>query len=56
MSSIEVRRLAENEGAYATPMADTTRAFYLATGFHEVARIADFYRPGDGKVIYERVL
>lgn len=33
-----------------------TRAFYLATSFREVARIADFYRPGDGKVIYERVL
>lgn len=33
-----------------------TRAFYLGTGFREVARIADFYRPGDGKVIYERVL
>ena len=33
-----------------------TRAFYLSTGFREVARIADFYRPGDGKVIYERVL
>ena len=33
-----------------------TRAFYERTGFREVACIADFYRPGDGKVIYERVL
>jgi ribosomal protein S18 acetylase RimI-like enzyme len=33
-----------------------TRGFYLATGFREVACIPDFYRPGDGKVIYERVL
>jgi acetoin utilization deacetylase AcuC-like enzyme/L-amino acid N-acyltransferase YncA len=33
-----------------------TRAFYLATGFREAARIPDFYRPGDGKVVYEKVL
>ena len=33
-----------------------TRKFYLRAGFSEVANIADFYRPGDGKVIYERVL
>lgn len=33
-----------------------TRAFYEANGFRLVARIDDFYRPGDGKVIYERVL
>lgn len=33
-----------------------TRAFYHRTGFREVANIADFYRPGDGKVIYERLL
>lgn len=33
-----------------------TRAFYLRTGFREVARIDDFYRPGDGKVVYERIL
>jgi ribosomal protein S18 acetylase RimI-like enzyme len=33
-----------------------TRAFYLRSGFREVARLADFYRPGDGKVIYEKML
>lgn len=33
-----------------------TRAFYLHSGFCEVARLADFYRPGDGKVIYEKKL
>ncbi len=33
-----------------------TRAFYLATGFREVASIPDFYRPGDGKVVYAKVL
>lgn len=33
-----------------------TRNFYLRAGFREVARIADFYRPGDGKVIYEKLV
>ncbi len=33
-----------------------TRAFYARTGFREVAVIPDFYRPGDGKVVYEKVL
>ena len=33
-----------------------TRAFYLRTGFREAARLADFYRPGDSKVIYEKRL
>ena len=33
-----------------------TRNFYLRAGFREVANIADFYRPGDGKVIFERLL
>jgi acetoin utilization deacetylase AcuC-like enzyme/GNAT superfamily N-acetyltransferase len=31
-----------------------TRAFYLKSGFHEVANIPDFYRAGDGKVIFEK--
>ena len=33
-----------------------TRQFYGRAGFKEVARIADFYRPGDGKVIYEKLV
>jgi len=33
-----------------------TRKFYERAGFREVARIADFYRPGDGKVIYEKLV
>jgi GNAT superfamily N-acetyltransferase len=33
-----------------------TRAFYLRAGFCEAARLADFYRPGDGKVIYRKRL
>lgn len=33
-----------------------TRAFYLRAGFLEAARLANFYRPGDDKVIYEKRL
>ena len=33
-----------------------TRNFYLRSGFREVANIADFYRAGDGKVVYEKRL
>lgn len=33
-----------------------TRAFYAGAGFREAARLADFYRPGDDKVIYEKRL
>ena len=41
MSSIEVRRLAENEGAYATPMADTTRGFYLDADMQHVLNVLE---------------
>ncbi len=40
----------------STDKYEPTRKFYLRAGFKEVANIADFYRPGDGKVIYERVI
>jgi ribosomal protein S18 acetylase RimI-like enzyme len=33
-----------------------TRAFYLRAGFREAARLNDFYRTGDSKVIYEKAL
>ncbi len=33
-----------------------TRAFYLAHGYEEVAVLADYYAPGDNKVIYVKVL
>ncbi|MFZ5608487.1 MAG: GNAT family N-acetyltransferase [Pseudomonadota bacterium] len=33
-----------------------TRAFYQAMGYGEAARLADFYRPGDAKVVYVKDL
>jgi len=33
-----------------------TRAFYARCGYREEARLADFYAPGDGKVIFVKVL
>lgn len=33
-----------------------TRQFYFACGYQEAAVLADFYAPGDGKVIYLKVL
>jgi hypothetical protein len=31
-----------------------TRGFYQRMGFHEEARLADFYAPDDGKIIYAK--
>jgi ribosomal protein S18 acetylase RimI-like enzyme len=38
------------------PSYDKTRAFYVAWGCTEVARIPDFYAVGDDKVVYARKL
>lgn len=35
---------------------DATRRFYLSLGYHEGARLADFYAPRDDKVIYVKVM
>ncbi len=35
---------------------DSTRGFYLATGYRESARVPDFYMPGDARVIYSKPL
>lgn len=43
--------LAETAGK---PSYAATRAFYLACDYREVARVPDFYRVGDDKVIYAR--
>jgi GNAT superfamily N-acetyltransferase len=32
-----------------------TRAFYLRRGYDEAAHLPDYYRPGDGKVVYRRI-
>lgn len=32
----------------------STRGFYVKCGYHEAARVADFYAPGDDKVIYTK--
>jgi ribosomal protein S18 acetylase RimI-like enzyme len=33
-----------------------TRRFYRAAGYRKIAELPDFYRPGDGKAIFERIL
>ena len=33
-----------------------TRGFYQRMGFREEARLADFYGPGDGKIVYVKPL
>jgi GNAT superfamily N-acetyltransferase len=38
------------------PFYEPTRAFYLARGYTQVAELADFYAPGDSKVMYLKVL
>jgi GNAT superfamily N-acetyltransferase len=35
---------------------DPTRGFYLSRGYIEEARLADFYGPGDAKVIYVKAV
>lgn len=35
---------------------EPTRAFYERCGYAQVARLEDFYAPGDGKVVYCRVV
>jgi ribosomal protein S18 acetylase RimI-like enzyme len=38
------------------PLYEPTRAFYLARGYVEEARLKDFYGPDDAKVIYIKVV
>lgn len=48
-------RLAVVETA-GRPVYAPTRAFYLRINYTEVARVPDFYAPGDDKVIYTKTL
>lgn len=36
------------------PKYDLTRQFYRDLGYKEVARITDFYKPGDDQIIYAK--
>lgn len=38
------------------PKYNPTREFYLGLGYKETARIPDFYKPGDARVIYTKYL
>lgn len=38
------------------PRYDATRKFYINMDYREVARVPDFYKPGDDRVIYAKVL
>jgi D-alanine-D-alanine ligase len=38
------------------PIYDPTRRFYARLGYKEAARIADFYAPGDDKIVYTKPL
>jgi ribosomal protein S18 acetylase RimI-like enzyme len=40
----------------STPRYDGTRAFYLRRGYGEVARIRDYYHPGDDLVVFGKYL
>ncbi|HUI63616.1 MAG TPA: GNAT family N-acetyltransferase [Bacteroidota bacterium] len=38
------------------PKYEKTRSFYVARGYKELARIREYYRPGDDLVVYGRYL
>ena len=38
------------------PQYQPTRAFYEGIGYQLVARLTDFYAPGDDRMIYVKVL
>lgn len=38
------------------PMYENTRQFYLKQQYHEVARIADYYKTDDDRIIYAKYL
>lgn len=40
----------------STPRYDKTRAFYIAAGYRELARIRDYYRAGDSLVVFGKYI
>jgi ribosomal protein S18 acetylase RimI-like enzyme len=40
----------------STPLYENTRSFYLGRGYETIARIPDFYTPGDDKLILRKIL
>jgi ribosomal protein S18 acetylase RimI-like enzyme len=40
----------------STPRYDATRAFYVRRGYTEVARITEYYKPGDDLVVFGKYL
>jgi len=61
LQQTEIAMKAEGGSRYYAETSSTdkyapTRQFYERAGFRQVASIADFYRPGDGKVIYEKLV
>jgi ribosomal protein S18 acetylase RimI-like enzyme len=40
----------------STPLYENTQKFYFARGYEVVARIPDFYIPGDDKLILQKKL
>ncbi len=40
----------------STPAYEAARRFYLKNGFTEAARLEDFYKKGDAKIIYSKRL
>jgi ribosomal protein S18 acetylase RimI-like enzyme len=40
----------------STPLYENTRNFYLGRGYETVARIPDFYMPGDDKLVLRKKL
>jgi GNAT superfamily N-acetyltransferase len=40
----------------STPPYDATRQFYLRCGYSEVARLPEYYREGDDKVVFAKSL
>jgi GNAT superfamily N-acetyltransferase len=40
----------------STPAYEKTRQFYQRCGYDEIARVPDFYEPGDDKIILSKLL